>query len=273
MEARVIAGIGYRKVHFDALLRAEGETRPDVLEVIPDHFFGDQAGLEQLASRYAIVLHDVGLSIGTAGAPSGEVRARTIRIKEVARVAKPILFSDHLAITRSPSGVDLGHLAPVWRTKETLDLVADRVRALEDALGVGVALENIAAPFEIPGAEMTEPEFFARLVDRTGCGMLLDVANIVVNARNFGFDAAAHIAAYPLSAVKQIHLAGGVVHKGFWVDSHSAPVEEECYRLLRTVKARAVDLEAIIVERDEKIPDLGELTREAKRAEREWESA
>jgi len=257
----VIAGIGYRRAHRGALL---AQQQPVVLEVMPDHFFADPDAIVPLAERYPIVFHDVGMSVATAGDTS-VARARLQRIRALAELAKPMLFSEHLAITRSPSGVDLGHLAPVWYTDEVLELVCDRVRALQDVLGIPVALENISAPFVIPGA-MSEPEFFARLVERTGCSMLLDVTNVLVDSRNHGFDARARVREYPLAAVRQVHLAGGVRdHDGRWIDSHSEPVAAESYALLGELAGSP--LQAIVVERDNKLRTLAELVAEALQAE------
>ena len=117
---------------------------------------------------------------------------------------------------------------------------------------------------------MTEPELFCELVHATGCGMLLDVTNLLANAHNFGFDPTERLAEYPLEAVVQVHLAGGVVHKGFWIDSHSEPVADESYDLLLRIQQRAAKLVTIIVERDERLPPLTELVAEARRAEVAW---
>jgi uncharacterized protein (UPF0276 family) len=263
----VIAGIGYRRQHREELL---AHAQPVVLEVMPDHFFADPDAIVPLAERYPIVFHDVGMSIATAG-DSSLARARLQRIRVLAELAKPILFSDHLAITRSPSGGDLGHLAPVWYTQEVLDLVCGRVLALEDVLGVPVALENISSPFEIP-SPMSEGEFFTRLVERTGCSLLLDLTNVLVDSRNRGFDARARVREYPLHAVRQIHLAGGVRDRdGRWIDSHSEPVAEESYALLRELAG--APLQTIVVERDSKLGTLHELVAEAAHAARTWEDA
>ncbi|HUJ58178.1 MAG TPA: DUF692 domain-containing protein [Kofleriaceae bacterium] len=263
------AGIGYRRTHRDALLADAGE-RPALLEIIPGHFFGEPEALAPLAARYPLVFHEVGLSLGTADAGSAASRALVARIRALIDLARPALVTDHVAITRSPGGVDLGHLCPLWYTREALALVGDRVRALQDRFGVPVALENIAAPFALGEAELTEAAFFGELCAATGCGMLLDLSNLIANARNFGFDAAARLADYPLEAVVQVHLAGGSDDRGFWVDSHDAPVGDDAFALLAQLRGRARSLVAIVVERDDRVPPLPELVAEARRAEALW---
>jgi len=174
-----------------------------------------------------------------------------------------------LTITRSPSGVDVGHLCPVLPNRATLALVLDRVRAWHDLLELPIALENIAHPFELK-ADLSEAELFSELVARTGCGMLLDLTNLVLDAKNFGFDPVARLEQYPLEAVWQVHLAGGVRVDGFWVDSHGAPVGRTELDLLARLRRRARGLRAIIVERDHNLPSLSELLAEAGEAERIW---
>lgn len=264
------AGIGYRRVHRDALLNATG-PRPAVLEVMPEHFFAAPTEIDALASAYPLVFHAVGLSVATAGHDDTVARARLARVAELVRRARPALFSDHLALTRSPGGIDLGHLAPVPYTEEILATVTTRVRRWQDALGIAIALENIARPFTFGAAEMPEPEFFTRLVGATGCGMLLDLTNLLYNARNFGFDAHAELLRYPLASVAAIHLAGGFrsAADGFWVDSHSAGVEDDSLALLATLRGRAHP-RVLIVERDERVPSLAELTAEAQHVAAVW---
>jgi uncharacterized protein len=261
----VKAAIGYRHVWREALLSDDTLVRPDALEIMADHFFARPELLDALACRYPLVLHDVGCSVATGGPDS----QRLHRLQELVRRARPVGFTDHLAVTRTSlsagRGIDLGHLCPVWYTEQTLQTVADGVRRLQDALEIPVALENIASPFEIPGATLSEGEFWHRLVDRTGCGLLLDVTNALLDGRNRDVDPALRLAALPLPAVRWAHLAGGRASGAWWIDSHSEPVEEASYALLRRLSGQMA-LEMVIVERDSHLPPLNEIVGEARRA-------
>lgn len=251
------AAVSYRHPWRAELLgTAEG---PDALEIVADHFFGRLDGLDALAARYTIVVHDVGCSVATGGPTA--VRLRQLR--EVVRRSRAECFSDHLAVTRSSDGIDLGHLCPVWYRHDVLQIVVDAVRRLQDALQVPVNLENIASPFEMPQAELPEGEFWHRLVHQTGCGMLLDVTNVLLDARNRGTDPLARIRTFPLPAVRWIHLAGGRADGPFWIDSHSAPVEDEAYALLAAADVRP---DGVIVEWDRHLPPLAHVVAEARRA-------
>jgi uncharacterized protein (UPF0276 family) len=261
-------GIGYRRAHRAALLGPE--PGPDVLEVMPEHVYAHPADIDALAARYPLVLHSVSLSVGTAVADArgDEVtQAHLPRLRELARRVSPLYVSDHLAFTRAPNGLDLGHLCPLPYNEESFALVAARVRVWQDVLEVPLALENIAHPFWWPGDTMSEATFFGRLAEETGCGLLLDLTNLLYDARNFGQAAGALLREYPLESVWAVHLAGGVqeARDRFWSDTHDQPVDEEAFSLLPAVGEWA-PLRAAIVERDRRLPPLPELLAEARRA-------
>jgi uncharacterized protein (UPF0276 family) len=265
-------GIGHRRRYHDRLLAASADEQPAVLEIMPSHFLADPQRLAPLAERYPIVFHDVGLSLGTVPGGDDTTWARAGRLRELCALARPRLVSDHLALTRSPGGIEVGHLLPIPRTAESLAVVAAAVSRLQDRLRLPVALENIAAPFELAGAELSEPELLGELTRRTGCGLLLDLSNLLVNARNHGFDAARRLAEYPLESVWAVHLAGARRQGEMWVDSHDAPVEAAAQALLAPLRGRA-PLATIVVERDHRLPPLGELVAESRSIARSWEES
>lgn len=261
------AGIGYRHFYHQALLSADTTAKPAVLEIMASHFFANPQAIAPIAEQYPLVFHEVGFSPATAKEVDQQILAQ---VAQLLSYSKPLLFTEHLALTCSPAGIDIGHLAPVWYTTEMLSIVATHIQQWQDVLGIPIALENITAPFVIPQADLSEGEFFTELVARTGCGLLLDLTNLVINAHNFGFNVTEHLSHYPIEAVMQVHLAGGKSHSGWWVDSHSEPVAETSLTLLKLLKGRA-PLRAIIVERDERLPPLTELVAEAHKAEQIWQ--
>jgi uncharacterized protein (UPF0276 family) len=278
VDGRFRAAVGYRHAWRERLLDP-GFAGPDALEVVADHFFADPSALDALAERYPIVVHDTGCSVVTGG-PTPE---RLARLREVVVRSRAVAFSDHLAMTRSPSGIDLGHLFPPLPTQGVLQVCVEAVHRLQDALGVPVLLENVSAPFRLPGA-FSEAELFHALVDRTGCGLLVDVTNALLDARNDGVDPLETLRALPLHAARWAHLAGGRAesdvgpksggqgrppHQYFWLDSHSAPVEDASFALLRAIREVA-PLEGAIVERDSRLPAVDEVVAEARRAQEGW---
>jgi uncharacterized protein len=262
------AGVSVRRPWHAALAALLPGAAPPVLEIVPQHFFAHPAALAPLADRYPIVFHDLATSIGTLG-PDPIARAHLGRVRDLVRATpSAFLFTDHLAFTRTASGLDLGHLCPLWLDEGTFRSVRDRVHALQDTLGLPVALENPSSALVLPHSDHTEPDFLARLCAETGCGVLLDVTNVLVDSRNQGADPLERLLRYPLERVVAVHLAGATEHE-HWVDTHAAPVAAESYALLAALRGRA-PLRTIIVERDEHLPPLEDLLAEARHAQQIW---
>jgi uncharacterized protein (UPF0276 family) len=119
-------------------------------------------------------------------------------------------------------------------------------------------LENIAYLVDPPGAEMDEAEFVSRAVVESGCGLLLDLTNLHANAANHGYDPVAWLERVPLDRVVQVHVTGGHWRDGILIDSHSQATPADVWELLEYVAARA-PVRAVLLERDERIPPIGEL--------------
>ncbi len=256
-------GIGYRRPYREALL-ARDLPEDFVLEIMGSHFFSNPLDLAPLVERFPVVLHEVMGSLGTE--PPGTFDDAWLeRMKKVVQIAKPLFVTEHLAFTRSASGADLGHLCPLWMTHASKDALVVRVKKLQDALGVRVLLENIAWPFVIPNADYDEASFLRAICEETGAGILLDVSNVIANAKNFGFDAQKWLDSFPVGHVEQVHLAGSQLHRGFWVDSHDSRVDASSYLLLDHLAKTKVP-RAVIIERDGAYPPLEELLLEVARA-------
>jgi uncharacterized protein (UPF0276 family) len=162
------------------LLALGPQGGPELLELIPDHFFADLDAIDALRA-WPLILHDVGLSIGSPEPLSAE---RLRRLREVVDRARPLLFTDHLAWTRA-GAVGLGHLAPIWPTRALLRRCAEKLDQLQQALGLPLALENISAAYAIPG-ELPVWAFMSELLERSGAHLYLDLTNVVIDARNAG---------------------------------------------------------------------------------------
>ncbi|RLU83643.1 endonuclease [Streptomyces griseocarneus] len=207
----------------------------------------------------AIVPHGVGLGLGGAGRPDPD-RLAALADRTVA-LGSP-LVSEHVAFVRAGSPVlEAGHLLPVPRTREALAVVAENVRIAQDALPVPLALENTSALFAWPEDELTEAQFLAELVERTGVRLLVDVANLHANHVNFGADPVRALDDLPLHAVAYAHIAGGIERDGFWHDTHAHPLTEPVLDVLAALRART-DPPGVLLERDGNYPMAQELSRE-----------
>jgi len=267
------AGVGLRQAHLPALLERD-DHQPPVLELTPSHFFTGFTGfagfaeleLERVAEGRTIVLHDVLASLGTAAHLD---RAHLDRVAAVAKRCAAIAYTEHLAMTRSPGGLDLGHLIPLRRTPAQLELLIDHVHAVQDRLALPVALELPTTTLELDH-QLREAEFVAALVERSGCELVLDLENLRVDAHNFpALPVSERLARLPLAAVSHVHLAGGHPVGEWVIDSHAEPVPDATFALLAQLRGR-MNPRTIIVERDDRLPALTELLGEARRAAAIW---
>lgn len=256
------SGLGYRAEIRQQVLAAASEI--DFVEIITERYTAHPAlwrDLEQACERFPVIPHGVSLSIGSARGPDPDhLRA----IKRVSERTRSPYYSEHLALTGVP-GIDLGHLSPLWFTEEMLGIVVRNVRQVQETLGKPLVLENVTYPFELPHGQLSQAEFFHRLVEATGCGLLLDVTNIHVNATNHGFDPLAFLESMPVSAVVQVHVAGGIFHEGVLIDGHCAPVAEESWQLLEALVART-PVRGVILEHDDRFPEFSFLVEQVARA-------
>jgi uncharacterized protein (UPF0276 family) len=204
-----------------------------------------------------VIPHAVRLSLG------GTEPVDPGRVAHLARCAEALdapLVSDHIAFVRA-GGLDIGHLTPVPRTREAVDVIVSNVARAQAGLPVPIALEPIAALFEWPDPELTEGQFLTEILDRTGALLLLDIANVYANARNRGEEPTALLDALPLDRIAYVHVAGGEEHGGLYHDTHTDPTPPAVLDLIRELCARTRP-PALMLERDGRYPPAADLTAE-----------
>jgi uncharacterized protein (UPF0276 family) len=254
-------GLGYRTELKEAILAHREQI--DFLEIITDNYLtspGAQAALEDLCALFPVIPHGVGLSIGSLMPLD---RSYLQGIKRISDLTGSPYYSEHLCMTRVP-GRDIGHLAPLWFTEELLQHVIRRVLTLQDYLGKPLILENVTYMLEIPQSTMSQTEFFRRLVEATGCGVLLDITNVFINATNHHFDAKQFIRDMPLSHLVQVHLAGGYWRGGWLVDGHSELVPPEVFALLECVTSLC-PVKSVLFEHDAHFPPMADMLKQMDR--------
>lgn len=262
-------GIGLRQPHYARVL----EERPPLglLEVHSENFFHDGGAalhvLERARALYPVSLHGVGLALASADAGAGTRGDLHLdRLVRLAARIEPAFVSEHLC-WGAVDGIHFNDLLPFPYTGEALALVAARVREVQDRLCRTLLIENLSAYVQFRDSEMSEAEFLAELVCLTGCGLLLDLNNLYVNASNFGFDPLTELDRLPMHAVGEIHLAGHAVTGHGLIDTHGSRVCDDVWSLLRAVRTRGVTAPALI-EWDTDLPVLDVLLAEADRADR-----
>jgi hypothetical protein len=236
----------------------------DFLEIIPDTFWNDlgasatpryeenqnaQKYIEFLSKHKPIIAHSIGLSIGSAD------WFDIIHVAQIAKWQRQYNFpwhSDHLSFSRLLQAfghpIDVGLTMPVPYDAEVLDILVERINYVHQEVSVPFLLENNVYYFEIPSQEMSEADFLNQLTARTGCGLLLDLHNVYVNAYNHRFDPWHFLDNLDLTQVVEIHLAGGMVMEGFYLDAHSGVCPEAVWQLLEKLLPKAPNVAGIVFE-------------------------
>jgi uncharacterized protein (UPF0276 family) len=257
-------GLGLRPPHYAAA--AAGEAPVDWFEVISENFMVDGGNprtvLRRTRAHYPVVLHGVSMSLGSVDPLDSAYLAR---LRALADEIEPAWISDHLCW--SSFGGHTGHdLWPLPLTEEALEHVARRVIEAQERLGRRMLVENVSSYLTYRHSVMSEHEFLNALAEKADCGLLLDVNNVHVSARNHGLDPTAFIDGVNAARVGQLHLAGYSDKGAYLLDTHDHPVSEPVWRLYQQTVAR-IGAVSTLLERDDHIPPLDDLVAELRRAE------
>jgi uncharacterized protein len=263
MRALSGVGIGLRRELADALI--ETERRVDWLELIPENVVALHGRatfqFEQLAGRYAVASHGVALNVaGPSALPMDLLHG----LRALDRRHGFSLVSEHLCWSANERR-NFVDLLPVPFTDAFVKHVAFRVGVIQDVLGRQLLLENISAYARMPGGVLDEGAFTRAVLDESGAGLLLDVNNVYVTARNLGLDPSALLQSLPLGRTREIHLAGHHQRHGRLVDTHGAPVCAEVWSLYEEALA-VVGPVPTLIEWDTSVPALDVVLDEADRA-------
>src|SRR5215471_3394604 len=264
------AGIGLRLAHLAEMVATQPST--EWLEIHPENFLANPHAAEllsELSARYAMSLHTVGISIGTA---SGIDRQYLKRIRSLVDRINPILVSGHLAWSTYGNEY-LNDLFPLPYNEESLSIVAAHISEVQDCLGRPYLIENPASYLGFSSSTLREVEFLAEIARRTGCQLLCDVSNIVVSGHNMGYDPHEYIDQFPADAVAEIHLGGFTPEEDpatpgaeLWIDTHAAAIAAQSWDLY-WYALRRFGWKPTLIEWDNNIPSLATLLGEAASAD------
>lgn len=281
-------GIGWRHPHYRELLQRSPSL--DFLEVHSENFFAQGgatlAVLEQGRASYPISLHGVGLSLGSVtGVDDGHLDQLARLVKRI----EPVRVSDHACFARGQFGGQTVHtsdLLPIPFSREALDVLCANVQRVQDRLQRPILVENLSAYVAfLPQPDMlTETDFLTTLCQRTGCGLLVDVNNIYVNALNVRsgllgpvanpeLDPVKHCLRWldeiPTSCVGELHLAGHChvndpndPHGDIVIDDHGSRVCDAVWRIYRHA-LHSFGAVPTLIEWDTNLPVLDVLLDEA----------
>jgi uncharacterized protein (UPF0276 family) len=264
------AGVGLRLPH----LAEVAATTPAAawLEIHPENFLANPHAkelLQDIARRYTMSVHTVGVSIGSV---DGVDRMHLARVKQLIDEIDPVLVSGHLAWS-THQGAYLNDLLPLPYDEETLQLVSTHLHKVQEALGRPYLVENPSSYVGFGTSTMTEVEFFAELVRRTGCRLLCDVSNVFLSGRNMGYDPYRYIDAFPAAAVGELHLGGFTAEPDeatpgaeILIDTHATVIAEPVWDLY-AYAVRRFGPTPTLIEWDNDIPSFATLLAEAARAD------
>lgn len=260
------AGLGFKPEHFeDALTWPAADLW---FEVHAENYMvagGPRlAMLEALRRERPLSLHGVGMSLASAADPDPDHLAA---LKRLVDRFQPAIVSEHLAWSRL-DGRCFPDLLPVPRSDEVLARLAANIGRVQDALGRPILIENPSHYLDLRGHQWSETSFLAELARRTGCGLLIDVNNVVVGATNLGFDPSEWLDSIPARLVGEVHLAGHSLDAEgtLLIDSHDQPVSEPVWRLYESLVAR-IGPRPTLIERDGNLPPFAALMAERDRAQ------
>lgn len=261
------AGVGLRHPHVADFI----EDRPAIgwLEVHSENYLCDGGPrlrqLELIRRDYPLSCHGVGLSLGSH---DGLDRDHLVRLRALFDRFEPGLISEHVSWSVE-GGAYLNDLLPLPYTEEALDAVCQNVDRAQEAFGRTILVENPSSYLRFAASTLDEPDFMAEIARRTGCGILLDVNNVYVSARNNGFDPRDYIDRIPGEAVGEIHIAGHTSRElggaEILIDDHSSAPIQPVWDLLDHALAR-LGPRPVLVEWDGEIPALPILMAEAAKA-------
>lgn len=249
-------GLGLRTRHYQEIL----DTMPPVdwFEALTENYLVPGGKplyyLEQVRSRYPVVLHGVSLSIGSTDPLNHDYLSQ---LKALADRIEPAWISDHLCWT-GLNGHNLHDLLPLPYTEEAINHVSDRISAVQDYLGGRLLIENVSSYLGYTDSCMSEWEFLSAVAGRADCLILLDINNIYVSSFNHDFSPLDYLRGVPAERVQQFHIAGHRNHGEYIIDTHDEPVIDAVWELYAEA-CRRFGAVSTLIERDDKIPPLGEL--------------
>ncbi len=261
-------GVSLKPQHFDEILH--DQPKIGWFELHPENYMAaggeNLRALGEIARRYPLSYHSVGLSLGRAEGPD---TAHLERLRELCARHEPALISEHLAWTSS-GGVFLNDLLPIPYNQSSLTQFCDAVDLVQSRLERRILIENPSQYAAIEGSEMAEADFLNELTRRSGCGLLLDLNNVYVCSQNLGFPAESYLEALDLTQVGEVHLAGHAETswegRQLLIDDHGSAVCDAVWKLYEHLLEMTGPLPTLI-EWDTDVPSLPRLLEEAGKAQ------
>lgn len=282
-QPNALIGVGLRHSHYSQALENNAlNQQVDFVELHAENFFADGGIaltlLKDVSDKYQVSIHGTSLGLGSNMPVPNDVLKRFAQVVELSQ-AKWV--SEHLCFNRAQvNGQTLhsGDLLPLAYNQKSLNILTDNIAQVQDTLGRPILIENLSAYIKASLLDknqtdnMSEFEFLIALCEQAGCGLLLDINNLIVNALNQGQSnivdhVYSQIKTLPANIVGEIHLAGFSDKQvnGFIVDDHANAVSDHCWELYKKSKDLFGNVPTLI-EWDNDLPTWEVLVGEAQKA-------
>lgn len=277
------SGLGYRRDLANGFLQLPTQSAVQFIEIAPENWvkMGGSARyqFDQVAERFPVAVHGLSLSLG-GQAPLDKELLKSIKI--LMKQYGSTFFSEHLSYCECEG--HLYDLLPMPFTDEAVLHTAQRIREVQDYLGLKIALENTSYYLHSPTSTMNEVEFLNAIAQEADCDIHLDVNNIYVNGVNHGLlDPYQFIDQVDHKRVSYIHIAGHneeqevlpKVNTGeeafnkvqgelrhlpqLLIDTHGEKVKGSVWDLLAYTYQRLPHIPPTLLERDFNFPPFMEL--------------
>ncbi len=255
------SGVGLRPTHYSQFLEQPPKS-VSWIEVISENFMPWKnltlgrsfQKLEKFRKDFPISLHGVSLNIGSTDSVDLDYLRR---LKILIDAINPFVVSDHLSWT-GVGGFNMHDLLPLPYTQESLTLISEKIDYVQNYLGRRILVENPSSYFEFKESEMSENEFIIELLNRSDCGLLLDINNVYVSSVNHQFNPHTYLSSLPSERIGQIHLAGHSTVDDHLIDTHDTAICDDVWALYK-FSVEQFGIKNSMIERDGNIPDWNEL--------------
>jgi len=259
-----LTGIGFRREIAEYFFDNPNFS-PDFVEVAPENWI-DMGGywkeiFNRLTDNYYLIFHGLSLSIGSPEEPDWNFLKK---VKEIIEEYNVKIYSEHLSFAKFDNA-HLYDLLPIPFRKDSVEHIVKRIDQVQNFLKMQIVLENVSYYTPV-AAQMSEQEFINEIVSKSGCGLLLDVNNVYVNAFNHNYNAKEFIDKMPMESVKYIHMAGHLkVDDDLIIDTHGEAIIDDVYELFDYTCSKMENNVPVLLERDFNFPEMDELISEMKR--------
>ncbi|MCU0429575.1 MAG: DUF692 domain-containing protein [Cytophagaceae bacterium] len=256
-------GISYRP-HFSSKV-FQHKAEIDFLEIVADHYLDASPEkwheLQVLNDHFVLIPHAINTSLGSAEAPD---ESYVDKLASLIEFIQPPYWSEHISFSKI-NNIEIGHLSPLPHTDASIETICKNIALVQKKIKTPLILENISYLVQQPMHQMKEEEFIRKIIQESGCGLLLDLTNLVYNAANHQYKEEDFLTTLPLDSVIQFHFTGGIFKWGRWIDNHAAPTPPEVWNLMQALTERC-NVRGAVLERDDNHPDWNILLEDLRKA-------